>query len=183
MTALKRKPTASTGGPAPQCRVHGTFAALGAAELVSAIKQQKYKGPIVTEWPLQQLPQHNVSRIAPARCNKVSKKSVAATIAARSGLGVNSKVGLSSRGGQFATGYARKADIALFSPEATLVLELNGSEHQRVRARLHDRDKENGAKLTGYRVHAVDVAELLVTKLWLCEAARIVKRLRRKQHG
>lgn len=138
-------------------------------------------GPIVTEWPLQQLPQFNVSRVAPARGGTSVSKPVKSSDAERSYLGTSNRVTKVSRGGQFVSGHARKADIALFHGDATLALEVNGDEHSRATAKRNDRHKENGAKGRGLRVHAVDICKVQQNDLWQEAASAIIKKLTRKQ--
>ena len=189
VAAHKRKPTPSTGGPEPQCRAHGAFAALGAAAMLSAVRARGYAGPVVTEWPLQLLPQQNLSRAAPARTGRIRKKSKVRNSATHSSV-VDSMpdeqarrlngTGTNGNGGQYKSGHNRKIDIALFSDHAKLALELNGKEHNVVWAQRNDGSKAAAARLSGFMVHAVDVCMLQKLDTWEEAAKTVVKKLKRK---
>lgn len=193
---LKRKPICSTELTAPQCKVHGKFAATGADKLMSLVKQAGYQGPFVTEWPLQLVPHKNVSRISRARTASVCKKrsvskasstttsmgcSVGSSLCCNVARDSNSSATL-GRGGRFVSGHTRKADWILIDQSTLLAVEINGADHERAMAKQNDASKERAAGLSGLRTHAVHVHKLQSSADWACAARKVVKKLRRKNH-
>lgn len=194
LIALKRKPTCNTELAAPQCRVHGKFAAIGADKLMSLVKQSGYQGPFVTERPLQLVPHRNVSRISRARTAPVCKTrsvrkptvtTTSMTCSAGSSLcckvaGDSNRSASRGRGGRFVSGHTRKADWVMINQSTLLAVEVNGADHERSFAKQNDASKENAAALSGLRTHAVNVHELQGSADWVCAAKKVVKELRRK---